>query len=113
MELRIINSRTKEELLKETSWNGEVPRTGDVMELHLGETQRWRVEEVDWVFAEAPPDQHEDVPVKHLAVLVRPADEPVRRSATAGPIEDRVCECGHKESIHSPNGCTGRAHTCE
>jgi hypothetical protein len=33
--------------------------------------------------------------------------------AAASRETDPFCVCGHRQSIHSPNGCTGRSHTCE
>ncbi|MBA3725695.1 MAG: hypothetical protein H0W86_04385 [Armatimonadetes bacterium] len=103
----VVNRATGEELLRERGWEGEFPRVGDIMELHCGETRRWRVDEVDWVFADAPAESHDDVPLKCLTVKASPFDVATGRSA------DPICECGHRESIHSPNGCTGRSHTCE
>jgi len=103
----VVHKDTGTELLKETKWEGEAPRQGDVMELHCGETSRWKVEEVDWVFSESAKDEHDDVPLQHLRVVVLPYDSKTGREL------DPMCMCGHRQSIHSPNGCTGRSHTCD
>jgi hypothetical protein len=103
----VVHKDSGTELLNETSWQEEPPRTGDVLELHCGDTSRWKVEEVDWVFEDRAKDDHDNVPLKHLRVVVQPYD-----SATGKEL-DPICVCGHKQSIHSPNGCTGRSHTCE
>jgi len=103
----VVHKDTGTELLKETTWEGEAPRKGDVMELHCGEVTRWRVEEVDWVFRDSGKDEHDDVPLKNLRVVVMPYDDKTGREL------DPMCACGHRESIHSPNGCTGRSHTCD
>jgi hypothetical protein len=107
MILIVINRETGDEVLRETDWNGEIPRVRDIMELHSGATMRWQVHEVDWVFEEAPAGSHDDVPLKCLMVKVEPFDQETGRAA------DPFCECGHRQSLHSPNGCTGRSHTCE
>jgi hypothetical protein len=103
----VVHKDSGTELLKETAWEGEAPRHGDVMELHCGDTSRWRVDEVDWVFADTAKDQHDDVPLKHLRVVVTAYDD------KTGKELDPMCACGHRQSIHSPNGCTGRSHTCD
>lgn len=106
MILVVVNGSTGEELLNETLWEGEIPRVGDVMELHCGTESKWKVIEVDWVFADSPANKHEDVPLKSLCVKVS--------SLGSAPLEaDPFCTCGHRESLHSPNGCTGRSHTCD
>jgi hypothetical protein len=107
MVLVVVNKANGDELLRETGWQGEIPRVGDVMELHCGHTERWRVDEVDWVFEEAPEGKHDDVPLRNLVVKATPWD------AATGKEADPICQCGHRESLHSPNGCTGRSHTCE
>lgn len=107
MLVTIIHKESGTELLREQSWQEEPPRQGDVIELHSGETSRWMVEEVDWVFEDADKDATVDVPLKQLRVVVMPYD------ATTGRELDPMCECGHRQSIHSPNGCTGRSHTCD
>lgn len=103
----VVHKDSGTELLKETVWKEEPPRMGDVIELHCGETSRWKVEEVDWVFEDSAKEAHDDVPLKHMRVVVMPYD-----SATGKEL-DTMCFCGHKQSLHSPNGCTGRSHTCD
>jgi hypothetical protein len=103
----VVHKDSGTELLKETAWEGEAPHRGDVMELHCGDTSRWIVEEIDWVFDDAPKEDHDNVPLNHIRVVVMPFD------ASTGKEHDPMCVCGHKQSIHSPNGCTGRSHTCE
>lgn len=107
MLVNVLHHKTGENLLKETAWQGETPRVGDVLELHCGHKQRWKVEEVDWVFEDVAESKHDDVPLRSLNVRVMPFDD------ATGKEFDPVCVCGHAESIHSPNGCTGRSHTCE
>ena len=50
----VVHKDSGTELLKETQWQEEPPRQGDVIELHCGDTSRWKVEEVDWVFEDSP-----------------------------------------------------------
>ncbi len=107
MILTVIDASSGAEVLCEHGWQGEIPRKGDVMELHCGGTKRWRVDEVDWVFEDSAPENHDDIPLKSLVVKASPYD------AATGGTADPVCQCGHRQSIHSPNGCTGRSHTCE
>ncbi|MBL1149200.1 MAG: hypothetical protein D8M53_03210 [Armatimonadetes bacterium] len=123
MRLRFMSKETGEELLHESRWEGELPRVGDVVELHDGATHRWVVEEVDWVFEDAPPDQKDDIPLRCAVILVGP--EAAHEKATeahevaADPHHDwrgrsnRRCVCGHPEDLHTPIRCTGKAGFCD
>lgn len=105
MRLVVVHSETGGELLSESNWTEEPPRIGDIIQ--LGDNAKFKVQEVDWVF-DGTPEKHEDVPLKSLTVRALPIAQ------SSGEVErDPMCACGHRQSIHSPNGCTGRSHTCE
>ncbi len=97
--------------MSESNWDMPIPRENDVVELHCGETQRWQVQEVEWVFEDAPASKHEEVAVRVLKVLVVP------ESMTLGGEEhhhvDPLCLCGHKKSMHAASRCLGDAGTCQ
>ncbi|MCH8274051.1 MAG: hypothetical protein IH851_04610 [Armatimonadetes bacterium] len=118
MNLLIVDSGTGQELLTESEWKEEPPRVGDIIELHCGETERYVVEEVDWVFEKTSAAKRDDVSLRTLKVLVRPAVEgegaPVRAVVgVPGEQKDPECECGHRESRHAPMRCTGDAGRCQ
>jgi hypothetical protein len=112
MRLVVVKSDTGEEILREAKWPGELPRVGDIVELHSGPTQRWRVDEVDWVFEDAPSDAHDDVPLRCAKICVS-----VAAGSNGKPSEeianDALCACGHRFELHTPTGCKGRAGYCE
>jgi hypothetical protein len=112
MRLLIVNSDSGEEILKESDWPGELPRVGDIMELHSGAPTRYKVDEVDWVFEEAAVEVTEDVPLKYAKILVSIVN------GTSTHVHEEVaghelCQCGHRAEIHTPNGCKGRGGYCE
>ena len=106
MQVVFVDAKTLEPVLKESTWELPPPREGDVVELHCGDSQRWVVSEVDWVFQDVPPEQHEEVPVRVLRVVVRPEGEAELKDM------DPTCVCGHPKSIHAPGRCLGSASTC-
>lgn len=116
MILKVVNSRTGEELLIEHDWADPCPGVGDVMELHCGETERWVVQEVDWVFEHVDPSVHEEVPLKCAMIMVVPerATREGAPDAFHDPADSRdpVCVCGHRQSVHTPTMCRGDASTC-
>lgn len=117
MVLVVVHRATGNELLVEHNWIGEVPREGDHVELHSGPETRWVVDEVDWVFADAPADAHDDVPLKRLRVMVVDEEEyerKVHKIGATAEIRDAICSgCGHPKSLHAEAHCTGRSGTCE
>jgi hypothetical protein len=102
-----VDQRTMEPILSESAWEMTPPREGDVLELHCGEEQRWIVSEVDWVFEEVPREQHDEVPMRIMKIIVRPEVEGDRLGEG-----DPLCVCGHKRSVHAPERCLGSASTC-
>ncbi|GEM_PF-2441372 len=116
MILRIKPDGGGEDLVVEHHWEGELPRAGDVMELHCGETKRFVVKEVDWVFEDVPSTVHEEVPLRHAVVVVVPESEAARNGAAVvqmrPSLSDPLCECGHRQSVHTPTMCRGDASTC-
>lgn len=110
LEVEFVDSRNMDRVLIETHWDLPLPREGDVVELHCGEASRWVVEELDWVFETVSQDQHEEVPVKKLKVMVIPED--LAHRGEGRPV-DPVCICGHPKSVHAPARCLGNASTCD
>ncbi len=109
-----VDSRSGDTIMREYDWDLPVPREGDVLELHMGSEKRWVVEEVDWVFADVPEDQTDDVPMKTLKVMVCHEEQYVHRDEEgAHRVTDPVCECGHAKSMHAPSRCLGSASTCQ
>lgn len=108
MKIIFVDSSTGQTVLTETKWEGEHPVAGEVIELHCGETTKYMIQEVDWVFADS--SSSEDVPMKLLKVLVLPYD---LARATGNKPYDPVCTCGHKRSMHAPGRCLGDASTCQ
>lgn len=111
MRLLIVKKESGEEILRESDWPGELPRVGDIMELHSGATQRYKVEEVDWVFEEAPSQQHEDIPLKLAKILV--SLHTSSSSLPGAPAGHELCQCGHRAEIHTEHGCKGRGGYCD
>ncbi len=112
MRLLIVNNHSGEEILKESNWPGELPRVGDIMELHSGPAQRYKVEEVDWVFEDSPEEVHEDIPLKYAKILVSILNG--TSPTSSGPIgATELCKCGHRAEIHTAVGCKGRGGYCE
>lgn len=107
MTVKIVDHITGQELLLEHEWHEQIPHVGDILELHCGKPERWKVTEVDWVFMDTPPEKHEDVPVQYALVKVSPADEVEHKEK-----KQRICLCGHPEDWHSAWRCIGAAGTC-
>jgi hypothetical protein len=114
MKLIIKSTTSGEEILVESNWNGHLPRAGDVLELHPGNTLRFKVDEVDWIFDECPPDQKKEVPLQCAVVMVTEENEAEAKTDHGDwrGRSDRICECGHPEDLHSAIRCTGMAGNC-
>lgn len=113
MVIAFVDSRTGDPILREYDWNHPIPRTGDVLELHIGPEKKWVVEEVNWVFADAAAGTKEDVKVKSLNVMVCQAEEYVSHGEGERHMSDPICVCGHAKSVHAPSRCLGSASTCQ
>lgn len=110
MKVVFVDSRDGHVVLDESTWEGEHPLKGEVIELHSGQTTKWMVQEVDWVFADAPDGANTDVPMKLMRVLVIPYE--LARALGDKMDYDPMCTCGHKKSMHAPTRCLGEASTC-
>ncbi|MBI5707254.1 MAG: hypothetical protein HZC36_09735 [Armatimonadetes bacterium] len=114
MILTFVDSHSGEAILREYEWELPVPREGDVLELHSGSETRYVVQEVDWVFADAPAGEKTDVPMKELKIMVVSAAEFVHRGEDGGHrMVDPLCKCGHAKSVHTSMRCNGAAGTCQ
>lgn len=111
MKVVFIDSRDGHLVLSESLWEGEHPQKGEVIELHSGHEEKWMVQEVDWVFVDAAEGATDDVPMKHLKVLVLPYE--LARQLGDKMDYDPMCTCGHKRSMHAPSRCLGDASTCK
>lgn len=110
MKVVFVDSRDGNIVLSESAWEGEHPLKGEVIELHSGHEEKWMVQEVDWVFEDAPEGAHDDVKMRLLRVLVLPYE--LARSLGDKMEYDPMCVCGHKKSMHAPSRCLGMASTC-
>jgi hypothetical protein len=117
MIVQVVDRETGRTLLTESEWNQELPRIGDVLEIHCGPAERYVVEEVDWVFEHVPAERREEVPLHFLRVLVSPEEKAKTRPAFATAVVttaegDPFCQCGHRKSWHTPMRCIGDAGRC-
>lgn len=117
MIVQIVDRETGRTLLTESQWNQELPRIGDVLELHCGQPERYVVEEVDWIFEHVPPERREEVPLHVLRILVSPEEKATAHhtfatAAVSAQEGDPLCQCGHKKSWHTPMRCIGDAGRC-
>jgi hypothetical protein len=111
--IEFVDVRSGETILSESSWEFPPPNSGDVLELHTGQTERWVVEDLEWVFADAPSGTKNDVPVRVLRVIVIREGEVVRDEHGDVKHHDPVCICGHTKGMHAPSRCLGDASTCQ
>ena len=113
MKLIVVNKQSGKEIFTESSWEGPVPRAGEVMEIHSGAEQRFVVEEVDWIFEDAPKDTHDEVPLKCAKVLVSiEIAEGDGKSTMGQATGSEWCTCGHKSALHADHGCKGGGGYC-
>lgn len=112
MILKVVKAETGEELLIEHDWHEPLPHPGDIMELHFGNTKRWKVMEIDWVFENAPPDHKEDIPVKCAVVLVSAPEDQDKEFIKHERPKSKMCKCGHPEEKHAQARCLGASGTC-
>jgi hypothetical protein len=110
MRIAFVDSRDGSIVLNETNWTGEHPQKGEVIELHSGHETRWMIQEVDWVFEDAPEGSHDDIAMRLLKVLVLPYE--LARALGDKMEYDPMCTCGHKKSMHAAARCLGMASTC-
>lgn len=114
MVITFVDTHSGDVVLREYDWDMPIPQEGSVLELHSGPEQRFVVEEVDWVFVDAPAGEKDDIKVKELKVMVCPASEYGGKDEDGHHrMSDPLCKCGHARSVHAPSRCLGAASTCQ